>query len=236
MGGSGVALQGDRGPFAARGLKGDSDDKGPVGSRGPAGKRGVEGPEGPPGKIGKMGPVGSKGEIGARGEEGDKGDTGGVGQQGPIGPRDIIGPRVVQGSEGLRGIVDIQGPLGVEGTVDTTGDRGPKGDKGDRGAPAVEIDIVSELCKHLHNDSRSVRPRCLCSLCYKFDERYIELNGAARVKTIIDKGGRCNASQTDVRRMATQVNSNYVLDFHNDAFNMEADIYDFHYLCVFLVY
>ena len=31
-------------------------------------------------------------------------------------------------------------------------------------------------------------------------------------------------------------NSNYALDFHNDAYNMEADIYDFHYFCVFLVY
>ena len=34
----------------------------------------------------------------------------------------------------------MQGPVGQ-------GDRGPKGDKGDLGAPAVEIDIVSELCR-----------------------------------------------------------------------------------------
>ena len=54
-GGSGVALQGDRGPSGARGLKGDSSDQGSVGSRGPAAKRGVEGREGPPGKIGKNG-------------------------------------------------------------------------------------------------------------------------------------------------------------------------------------
>ena len=52
-GGSGATLQGDRGPSGSRGLKGDSDDKGPVGSRSPAGKRGVEGLEGPLGKIGK---------------------------------------------------------------------------------------------------------------------------------------------------------------------------------------
>ena len=69
----------------------------------------------------------------------------------------------------------------------------------------------------------------------------IELHDAAHhVKTIIDKGGRCNASQSDVTRMATlsktSVNSNYVLNFHNDAYRMEADIYDFHYFCVFLVY
>ena len=53
-GSSGVALQGDRGPSGARGLKRDSGGKEPVGSRGPTGKRGVEGPESPPGKIGKM--------------------------------------------------------------------------------------------------------------------------------------------------------------------------------------
>ena len=113
-GGSGVALQEDRGPSGVRHLKGDSGDKGPVGSRGPTGKRGVEGPEVPPGKNGKMGPYGSEGEIGARGEKGDKGDTGGVGQQGPIGPRGSTGPRGVQGAKGLRGIAGIQGPLGVQ--------------------------------------------------------------------------------------------------------------------------
>ena len=64
----------------------------------------------------------------------------------------------------------------------------------------------------------------------------IELHDAARVKNIIDKGGRCNASQSDVKRMATRVNSNYVLNLHNDAYNMEADIHDLHYFCVFLVY
>ena len=40
-GGSGVALQGDRGPFGTRGLIGDFGDKGTVGSRGTAGKCGV---------------------------------------------------------------------------------------------------------------------------------------------------------------------------------------------------
>ena len=34
----------------------------------------------------------------------------------------------------------------------------------------------------------------------------------------------------------TQVNSNYVLDFHDDAYNMHADMADFHYFCVFVVY
>ena len=68
----------------------------------------------------------------------------------------------------------------------------------------------------------------------------IELHDAACVKTIIDKGGHCNVSQIDVMRMATlsktRVKSNYVLNFHNDAYNIEADIHDFHYFCVFLVY
>ena len=57
----------------------------------------------------------------------------------------------------------------------------------------------------------------------------IELHDAAHVKTIIDKGGRCNATQSDVARMVilsqTQVNSNYVLNFHGDAYNMDAHIW-----------
>ena len=68
----------------------------------------------------------------------------------------------------------------------------------------------------------------------------MELHDAARVKTIVDKGGRCNTSQSAVKRMATlsqtRDNSNYVLNFHNDAYNPEADKHDFHYFCVFLVY
>ena len=34
----------------------------------------------------------------------------------------------------------------------------------------------------------------------------------------------------------TQVNSNYVLNFHGDAYNLDADMVDSHYFCVFLVY
>ena len=68
----------------------------------------------------------------------------------------------------------------------------------------------------------------------------IELHDAAHVKTIIDKGGRSNATQSNVTRMGslsqTQVNSNYVLNFHDDAYNMDADMADHHYFCVFLVY
>ena len=44
-------------------------------------------------------------------------------------------------------------------------------------------------------------------------------------------------NQSDGTRMdtlsKTRVNSNYVVNFHNDAYNMEADIHDF---CIFLVY
>ena len=64
----------------------------------------------------------------------------------------------------------------------------------------------------------------------------IELHDAVHIKTIIDKRGRCNASQSDVMRMAnlsqTRVNSNYVLNFHNDAYSMDADMADSHYFCV----
>ena len=68
----------------------------------------------------------------------------------------------------------------------------------------------------------------------------IELHDAAHAKTIIDKGGRSNATQSNVTRMAslsqTQINSNYVLNFHDDAYKMDADMADFHYFCVFLIY
>ena len=163
-------------------------------------------PKGPPGKIGKMGPVG------ANGEKGDKGDTGVVGQQGPVGPKGSTGPR---GSQGAAGKI------------------GPKGYKDDQGVPAVEIDIVAELCKHLpiaiveqyHRDAYA---------CYAINSMEdVELHDAARVQTIIDKGGHCNASQSDITRMATlsetRLNSNYVLNFHNDAYNMEANMHNFHY-------
>ena len=68
----------------------------------------------------------------------------------------------------------------------------------------------------------------------------IQLHDAAHVKTISDKGGRCNATQSDVARMVslsqTQVNSNYELNFHSDAYNMDADMVEFYYFCVVLVY
>ena len=37
-------------------------------------------------------------------------------------------------------------------------------------------------------------------------------------------------------KVLLRVNSNYVLNFHNDAYNMEADMHDFQYFCLFLVY
>ena len=123
-----------------------------------------------PGKIGKMGPVGARGGIGARCEKGDKGDTGGVDQTGPIGP---------------------QGSTGQEAA-------GKIGPKGDRCAPAVEIDIVGEMCKHLPIAIlEQYRRGAIISI------EDIELHDVARVKTIIDKGGRCNASQSDFTRVAT---------------------------------
>ena len=175
-----------------------------------------------------MGPAGSKGGI--------EGDTGSVDQQGPICSQGSTGPRGVQGAKGLHGIVDIQGPLGVQGAVGSTDAQGDCGPKGDWYAPAVE----HELCKHLpipiveQYHRGAYAPYAINSM------EDIELHGAAHVKTIINKGGCCNASQSDVTRMVTlsktQVNSNYVLDFHNDAYNLEVDIHDSHYFCVFLVY
>ena len=68
--------------------------------------------------------------------------------------------------------------------------------------------------------------------------KYIELHDAAHVKIIVDKGGRCNATQSNVTRMAslsqTRVNSNYVLNFHSDT--TWKQIWLTHCFCVFLVY
>ena len=112
----------------------------------------------------------------------------------------------------------------------------PKGDKGDQ---AVEVDIVSELYKHLPIVVVEQYRRVAYSRYAINSMEDIELHDAAHVKTIIDKGGRSNATQSDVTRMAilsqTLVNSNYVLNFNNDAYNMEADMADFHYFCMFLV-
>ena len=184
--------------------------------------------------------MGPWGVIGAHGENGGKGDTGDVGQQGPICSQGSTGPSVVQIAKRLRGIVGIQGSPEVQGPVGSTGGKGDRGPKGDLGAPAVEIDVVAELCKHLPiGIVEQYRPGTYARYAIN-SMKDIELHGAARVKAIIDKDGHCNASQSDVRRMATlsktQVNSNYVLNFYNDAYNMEADIHNFHYFCVFLVY
>ena len=138
--------------------------------------------------------------------------TGDVCQQGPVGPQSNTGPR---------------------GSQEAADKIGPKGDEGARGAPAIEIDIVAELCKHLPIAiAEQYRRGADASYAINSMED-IEFHAAARVKTIIDTGGRCNASQSVVARMAalsqTRVNSNYVLNFHNDAYNMEANMHDFHY-------
>ena len=68
----------------------------------------------------------------------------------------------------------------------------------------------------------------------------IELHDATYVRTIFDKGGKGNATQSNVTMMAslsqTNVNSNYVLNFHSDAYSMDAYMVDSHYFCVRLVY
>ena len=212
----GCALHGDRRPSGAKGLKGDSGDRGVAGSRGPTGKRDDAGPGGPPGKSGKAGPVGARGGAGARGEQSDKGDTGGAGQQGAIG---------------------LQGGTGPQGSQGVTGAAGLKGDKGD---PEVDIDIVAELCKHLPMEMVEQYRRGAYVRYAINSMKDIELHDATHVKTIIHKCGSCNATQSNVTRMAslsqTQVNTYYVLNFHSDAYNMDADMADFHYFYVFLVY
>ena len=50
---------------------------------------------------------------------------------------------------------------------------------------------------------------------------------AMRVKVMLR--GMATLSQT-------RVNGKHVLNFHNDAYNLEANMYDFHYFCVFLVH
>ena len=160
-------------------MKGDSGDTGPTGCLGPTGKRGAAGPGGLPGKIGKMGPVGARCGAGACGERGDKGYTGGVGQQGPIGPQGGTGPQVSEGA---------------------TGTARPKGDKDD---PAVDIDIVAELCKHLPVEMEEQYRRGAYVRYAINSMKYIGLHDAAHAKTIIDKGRRCNAAQSDVARMAS---------------------------------
>ena len=162
---------------------------------------------------------GACGGIGTRGKKGDKGVTGSIGQQGHVAPQ---GSTVPQGITGPRGGQEAAGKIG------------PKGD------PSVTIDIVAEFCKHL--------PIAIVEL-YRRDAyaRYainsmedIELHDAVHVKTIIDKGGRCSARQSNVRGMTTllqtRVNSNYVHNLHNDAYNMEANMHNFHYFCAFLIY
>ena len=99
---------------------------------------------------------------------------------------------------------------------------------------------MAELCKHLPIAIVEQYRRGAYARYAINSMEDTGLHVAAQVKTILDKGGRCNASQSDVMRMATLsktgVNSNYVLNFHNDAYKMEADIHDFHDFCVFLVY
>ena len=64
----------------------------------------------------------------------------------------------------------------------------------------------------------------------------IELHDAARVKTIIGKGGRCNASQSDVTRILFHHLESIVIMYlipiimHT---NMEADMHHFHYFACF---
>ena len=99
---------------------------------------------------------------------------------------------------------------------------------------------MAELCKHLPMEMVEQYHHGAYT-CYAINSMEdIGLHDATHAKAIIDNGGRSDATQSDVTRMAslsqTRVNSNYVLHFHDDAYNMDAYIVDFHYLCMFLVY
>ena len=161
--GSGVALQGDRGPSGVGCLKGDSGGQGPSGRQGPAGKRGAVGSGGPPGKIGKIGPpgpVGSKGNVGTRGEKDETGNAGGAGPQGPVGLKGSTGLIGVPGVEGVRGVAGPdgpkgpsgekgdrawEGPPGIQGLVGNQGERGEHGQRGERGEKGVQVDASDVL-------------------------------------------------------------------------------------------
>ena len=114
-----------------------------------------------------------------------------MGARGGIGARGEKGDKGDPRGVGQQGHVDPQGSTGPRGDPGNRGAAGKIGPKGDRGAPS------SELCKHLPIAIGAYARYAINSM------EDIELHDAARVKTIIDKGGRCNASQSDVTRMAT---------------------------------
>ena len=99
---------------------------------------------------------------------------------------------------------------------------------------------MANLCKHLPVEMVEQYRQGAYSRYAINLMKDIKLDDATHAKTIIDKGGHSNATQSDVTRMAslsrTQVNSNYVVNFHDDAYNMDADMVHFHYFCVFLIY
>ena len=152
--------------------------------------------KGDPSGVGQQRPIGTKGSTGPRGAKGllgVAGIQGPYGMKGPVGP---AGPKGVQGGQGTRGDRRPIGMGGDTGSQGAAGKIGPKGDKGDRVAPAVEIDIVFELCKHLPT-ARVEQYRRGAYARYAINSMEdTELNDAARVKTIIDKGGRCKSDVT----------------------------------------
>ena len=101
---------------------------------------------------------------------------------------------------------------------------------------------MSELCKHLpivvvEQYRRGAYVRYAIN---SMEDK--ELHDAARVKTIVDKGGRCKVTRLLLIKVVVamrvkvilrgwllfhKLSSNYVLNFHNDAYNMEADMHDF---------
>ena len=75
--------------------------------------------------------------------------------------------------------------------------------QGDKGDPAADIDIVAELCKHLPMEMVEQCRRGAYSRYAINSMEDIEHHDADHDKCIIDKGGRSNATESDVARMAS---------------------------------
>jgi len=227
--GDATALYGDRGPPGPTGVQGIA---GPIGA---LGKRGIQGQAGPTGKVGRIGPVGGRGDVGIRGEQGKIGEQGIKGERGLVGP---IGKQGEQGrgEQGEIGEQGIKGERGEQGIVGSTGPAGKQGEKGSRGSIGDPSDVLPVMCDYLpFSVAADYRSRIYFRYAFNTSGD-VEMEGKG-IKTLVDKGGRANAVQSDVTRMATvlRVNKDSFYNFHGSAYNIQASM-DFKYFCMFFVY
>lgn len=151
------------GKDGAKGDKGDTGPRGPVGQPGPQGEKGVQGPTGatgatgPQGKqgiqgekgdTGERGPQGEQGVQGVQGEKGDTGAQGPVGETGPVGPKGDTGPQGERGEQGPQGEVGPEGPAGKDGVQIDDSSIGEK--------PWSSKHIVDMLCPPLEESGNPV--------------------------------------------------------------------------------